>query len=155
MSLLLFFDSCALVKRYVTEPGSGWVGGLTRANSGHTLNISRITSVEITAAITRRQRGGGLSAARANSSFRQFRRHLADRYVLPDVRPSLLTEAMGLARKHGLRGYDAVQLASLFAGRRSLESGGLGLLSLASSDHELNRGAVDEGVAVIDPTTHR
>ena len=62
-----FFDSSALVKRHVDETGSTWVHSLTRAKAGHTLYIARITAVEITSAITRRQRGRYLSAAQAGA----------------------------------------------------------------------------------------
>jgi predicted nucleic acid-binding protein len=58
-----FFDTSALVKRHVHEPDSGWVRSLTRAKAAHTLLLARITAVEVFAAITRRQRGGSLSAA--------------------------------------------------------------------------------------------
>jgi hypothetical protein len=50
-----FFDTGALVKRHVDEAGSPWVRSLVRAKAGHTLYIARITTVEITSAITRRQ----------------------------------------------------------------------------------------------------
>ena len=58
-----FFDTSALVKRHVTEVGSGWVRAQSAAKAGHTLYIAGITAVEMTSAITRRQRGGSLSAA--------------------------------------------------------------------------------------------
>jgi uncharacterized protein len=50
-----FFDTSALVKRHVDEVGSPWVKSLVRAKAGHTLYIARITAVEVTSAITRRQ----------------------------------------------------------------------------------------------------
>src|SRR4051794_16681413 len=71
-----FFDSSALVKRHVDETGSAWVRALTRVKAGHTLYIARITAVEITSAITRRQRGHHLSAAQAGAMLGHFRRHL-------------------------------------------------------------------------------
>jgi uncharacterized protein len=55
--VVYFFDSSALVKRHVDESGGAWVRSLTRVKAGHTLYIARITAVEITSAITRRQRG--------------------------------------------------------------------------------------------------
>src|SRR5450755_1865747 len=75
-----FFDSSALVKRHVDESGSAWVRSLTRVKAGHTLYIARITAVEITSAITRRQRGRHLSAAQAGAMLDHFRRHLTQRY---------------------------------------------------------------------------
>jgi hypothetical protein len=58
-----FFDTSALVKRHVIETGSAWVRSLVRARAAHDLYIARITAVEVTSAITRRQQGGQLSAA--------------------------------------------------------------------------------------------
>ncbi len=82
-----FFDSSALVKRHVTETGNAWVRSLTRVKAAHTLYIASITAVEITSAITRRQRGGHLSAAQGGAVLGHFRRHLTQRYKdgLPDT----------------------------------------------------------------------
>jgi hypothetical protein len=49
----------------VTEIGTAWVKSLVQAKAGHTLYIARITAVEITSAITRRQHGRDLSAGQA------------------------------------------------------------------------------------------
>jgi len=77
-----FFDSSALVKRHVSESGSAWVRSLTRAKAAHTPYIARITAVEITFAITRRQRGGSLSPAQAGAILAHFRRNLTQRYLI-------------------------------------------------------------------------
>jgi hypothetical protein len=42
----------------------------------------------------------------------QFRQDAAQRYRLIDLTPPLVARAMTLAETHGLRGYDAVQLAT-------------------------------------------
>lgn len=52
-----FFDSSALVKRYVQETGSAWVIGLTDKQAQNPIYIAGITVVEITAAMARRVRG--------------------------------------------------------------------------------------------------
>ena len=74
-----FFDTGALVKRHVIETGSRWVKSLVRAKAAHTLYIARITAVEVTSAITRRQRAGSLSAAQAGAILGHVRRHLNQR----------------------------------------------------------------------------
>lgn len=53
-----FFDSSALVKRYVQETGSAWVMATTAPQAGHALYIARITAVEVVSALTRRHRDG-------------------------------------------------------------------------------------------------
>jgi predicted nucleic acid-binding protein len=67
-----FFDTSALVKRHVIEAGSPWVKSLVRAKAAHTLYIARITAIEVTSAITRRQRTGSLSAAQGGAILGHF-----------------------------------------------------------------------------------
>ena len=149
-----FFDTSALIKRHVNEVGSVWVRSLTKAKAGHIIFIARITAVEVFAAITRRQRGGSLSPAQAGAILGHFRRHLAQRYVIVEVTPPLLTDATLLARRHGLRAYDAVQLAATHEADRIYQSAGLGPVTLVSADQELNAAASAEGLAVDDPNSH-
>ena len=59
------FDASGIVKRYLTEIGSGWVQGLTDPAATHEILLTRITRVEIVAAITRRSRGGPVPATAA------------------------------------------------------------------------------------------
>jgi predicted nucleic acid-binding protein len=149
-----FFDTSGLVKRHVNEVGSRWVRSLTQAKAGHTLYIARITAVEMVAAITRRQRGGSLSAPQAGAILGHFRRHLANRYFILEVTPPLLSAAMNLSRTHGLRAYDAVQLAAALELDRGHQTAGFGPVPLISADRDLNAAAAAEGLAVDDPTTH-
>jgi uncharacterized protein len=149
-----FFDTSALVKRHVNEPGSAWVRSLTKAKAAHTLFIARITAVEVFAAITRRQRGGSLSAAQAGAILGHFRRHLTQRYTIVEVTSPLVADAMLLARRHGLRAYDAVQLAATLEANRIYQSAGLGPVMLVSADQELNAASTAEGLTVDDPNTH-
>src|SRR5437016_3494242 len=76
------------------------------------LYVARITGVEITAALTRKERGGRLSAADATSALSLFQHDYANRLRPVEISAALIAEAMKAARKHGLRGYDAVQLAA-------------------------------------------
>ena len=51
---LYFFDSSALVKRYVHERGSVWVRDTTASPRGHLIHISLLTVAEIASALARR-----------------------------------------------------------------------------------------------------
>lgn len=90
-----FFDTSALVKRYVHEIGSTWVEAVTDPANGNAIYILCVTEVEVTSAITRRQRGGTLSATDAATALAQFRQDLADEYNTIAVTPALLTTAVG------------------------------------------------------------
>ena len=60
---LYFFDSSALVKRYVHEQGSMRVRETTASVSGHLIHISILTVAEIASALARRHREGRLSTS--------------------------------------------------------------------------------------------
>ena len=84
-----------------------------------------------------------------------FRRHLIQRYLVLELTPSLLADATRLARAHGLRAYDAVQLAAALEVNRIYQPAGHGPVTLISADRELNSAAAAEGLTVDDPTaTH-
>jgi uncharacterized protein len=62
---------------------------------------------------------------------------------------------MLMARKHGLRAYDAVQLAAMMEVHRFYQTAGFSPVIVLSADLELNAAATAEGLAVDDPNTHR
>src|SRR5437016_5616421 len=107
-----FTDSSALVKRYVREIGSAWMTGLFDPALINEVFVAAITSVEIVSAITRRARGGTITAADAASTCNQFRTDWLTDYQAVEVNDILLQQAMALAELYGLRGYDALQLAA-------------------------------------------
>jgi predicted nucleic acid-binding protein len=149
-----FFDTSALVKRHVKEVGSPWVKSLVRAKARHRLFIARITAVEVTSAITRRQTAGDFSPAQAGAILGHFHRHLRDRYSIIELTPVLFAHAMLTARKHRLRAYDAVQLAVAIEIRQQRHDTGFGPVTLVSADRDLNAAATAEGFAVVDPDLH-
>ena len=149
-----FLDSSALVKRYVTETGTPWVIGLLDPAARKRLYIARITGAEVTAALTRRERGGHLSATDAAAAIALFRRDYANRLRQVEITAALMTIAMTMARAHGLRGYDAVQLAAaLYAnGRRVARK--LAPLVFVTADTSLLAAGATEGLTTEDPNTH-
>jgi uncharacterized protein len=148
-----FLDSSALVKRYVLEDGTAWVRRLTRRTGANRTYLARITPVEVTAAVARRRKGETLTARKSSSILHRFRQHLAGRYTLIDLTPTLFDEAMRLANRHALRAYDAVQLAAALAIRRERQDAGFAPVTLTSADQALNDAATAEGLTVDDPTT--
>jgi uncharacterized protein len=62
-----FVDSSALVKRYINETGSQWILNLCNPASNHDIIIAAIAGVEITAAITRRAKGGSIDPVDATA----------------------------------------------------------------------------------------
>lgn len=149
-----FFDSSAAVKRYTKETGTSWILTLVKPSANNALFLVRITGAEVIAALTRQLRSRRLTAARANKSIRRFEREFTNRYTLVEVDSLLVTEAMNLAKKHGLRGYDAVQLAAAIEVHSRRQRLGLSALVLISADIELNNAALAEGLVVDNPNNH-
>lgn len=101
----------------------------------------------------RRQRGGSISAENAAVVLGDFREDFAQAYRVVDVSAALLARAMNVAETHGLRGYDAVQLAAAL--RVNDECRALELaLTLVSADAELKGASRGEGLTVEDPNSH-
>jgi hypothetical protein len=67
-----FFDTSAVVKRYVAETGTDWVNSLLHPTARNALHVARITGVELVAAITRRSRGGSITPAAAVVALTEF-----------------------------------------------------------------------------------
>ena len=107
--MFLYLDSSALVKCYIDEPHSDEVTHLMDQTLA--IGTSAISRVEIGAALARAARANRLDAAGARGAQEQFAEDWPDLSKVP-VTDTLLTRAERLAWKHGLRAYDAVQLAA-------------------------------------------
>ena len=149
-----FFFFISLVKRYAYETGSDWILALTEPAAGHSLYIARITAVEVVSALTRRQRGGSVSEIDAATTMADFRHDLSHQYRVIEMTPTVITRAMQLAKTHGLRGYDAVQLAAALIVQKMRETLGLSALELVSADGDLNNAAATEDLTLDNPNSH-
>jgi predicted nucleic acid-binding protein len=144
-----FLDTSTVVKRYVQESGTAWVQALAAPMVRHSLFVVRITLAETVAAITRRERGGSITPHDAATAVADFQLDFARQYRVVEVSPGLVAQAATLARRHGLRGYDAVQLAAVLEIHATDAS-----MTLLSADAELNTAALAEGLLVDDPNSH-
>lgn len=149
-----YFDSSALVKRYVAEVGTSWVQALCAPAAGHVLYTVRISGAEIIAALFRRARTGTLSSADAQAAAMQFKADVRGDYQIVEVTEILVDRAMTLAEQHGLRGYDSVQLATALELQALRAVRSLPPLTFVSADDMLNNVAVAEGLAVENPNNH-
>ena len=107
--MIVYVDASALVKRYVTEVGSADVNALT-AGAG-AVATALVTRAEIASAFARAVRVGVIDDVGGRRAQRRFSRDWPDLVRVP-VTETLVARAEALAWAHGLRGYDAVQLAS-------------------------------------------
>jgi hypothetical protein len=154
MSSAYFVDTSALSKRYVAEVGTAWLQAAIHPTAGNSVYIVRVTAVEFIAAITRRERGGTIASTDAAAARVAFRAHLTAEYQVIEITEALANRAMLLAETHGLRGYDAVQLAAALHVSASYGSAGLAPVTLISADMDLNAAATAEGLTLENPTFH-
>lgn len=110
-----YFDTSALIKRYVDELGRREVLGLLRKNN---CVVSAVLPVEVRSALRRRAAEKTLDAKRVPSILKRL---AADRafWTVIEVSSEVLATAETLSGTHPLRALDAIHVASgkLFAHR--------------------------------------
>ena len=125
-----------------------------RPSSNNFLAIATITGAEVVSALTRKLRGAKFSRWQYDNAIRRFEREFSARYFATDVTTPLVEAAMELAKKHGLRGYDAVQLASCLAVSENRRFLGLSQLTFVTADSDLVKAGLAEGLTVENPNNH-
>jgi predicted nucleic acid-binding protein len=115
-----YFDTSALVKRYVDELGRREVLTLLRKNQ---CVVSAVLPLEVRSALRRRVTEKTVDAKRV---FGILKRLAADRayWTIIEVSPEVLATAESLSGAHPLRALDAIHVASakLFADRTALQT---------------------------------
>lgn len=146
-----FLDTSAAAKLYVVERGTDWLTSIADPLARNELIIGRLTVVEIAAALYRRAKAGLLSRAQTASAMASLRRDMELTYQVVEFDQAVSHAALKMAERHGLRGYDCVQLATAVALRDLRNLDDLPQLEFVSSDSELNEAAATEHLRVIDP----
>lgn len=153
-----FFDTSALVKRYITEPGSEWVITQCRENADNNIIISHATLAEAVTAFCRRARTQSLnqriSEPDRDRRIKLFREHAQQQYHFIRVTKAVYAQAGDLCRTHKLRAYDAIQLVcALHASDRFVANGKTAPI-FVSADTDLLNVAVAEGLDIMDPNAY-
>ncbi|GBC95061.1 hypothetical protein HRbin16_00848 [bacterium HR16] len=104
--------------------------------------------------MVRQARAGRLTIQDATAIVEAFKGHFEAQYRVVLTVPAIVRQAMELAERHGLRGYDAIQLASALAVQQELTYYGAEPLVFVSADDELNRAAQAEGLRIENPNQH-
>lgn len=136
--MIVYLDASALVKRYVAEAGSAEVGKLiSQAQAVGTALISR---AEVSAALGKAVRNKLLSRDEASTVLRVFGAQWANLIRL-QLTEMIVAWAGDLAWEHGLRGYDAVHLATALFWQENLGEA----ITLATFDRQLWQAGQDAG----------
>ena len=114
--MISYLDASALVKRYVVERGSRETIALTGASEMTATSI--VSRAEVGSAFAKAVRVGLVKDEVARTAQRRLASDWPD-FARVSVTEALVLRAEGLAWEHGLRGYDAVQLASALTWQES------------------------------------
>jgi len=149
-----FFDSSAIVKRYITETGSTWVKTVVKNQPKKNLYFSFVTGAEATAAFAKRHRNGDISTVDYNTVRKVFQHHFQRRYTLLRVTKDVIQRAMDLTHAHSLRGFDAIQLATALILEDDLKRSGLPGITFVCADKNLCNAAKAEGLTTENPNDY-
>jgi predicted nucleic acid-binding protein len=137
--VILYLDTSALAKQYVDEPGSAMVD--TWLDTSQIVGTSLITAAEATAALAEVHRMGLLDEYLAREAVKRFREQWSS-YVRLPLTEAIVWRAAEFAWDYGLRGYDAVHLATA-----RLWQEGLGEpVTVATFDQKMREAAVAAGL---------
>jgi predicted nucleic acid-binding protein len=139
--VIAYLDASALVKRYIVERGSRETIALIA--DSEMAATSMVSRAEVVAALAKAVRTGLIKDVVARNARQKFAGDW------PDIVRVLVTEALaeradGLAWEHGLRGYDAVQLASALTWQESVGDE----IVLATFDQQLWEASMRTGLKV-------
>ncbi|MDM8535473.1 type II toxin-antitoxin system VapC family toxin [Desulfobacterales bacterium HSG17] len=149
-----YFDTSALVKRYVEETGSQWVNALLISLRTLTIFTSQLTVVETTCAFSRRMREGTLSSKDYEKLMTAFGYDTTYRYIVADVMHITIETACELSGRHPLRAYDAVHLATAILINREMIRNSRQSLTFICADNRLLNIAQAENLHTENPNDH-
>ena len=127
---------------------------LTALESGHDSYTVRIAGPELIAALFRKVLMQEITQADAERAAANFKADFRAQYQVIEITTGLADQAMRLAEKHGLRGYDAVHLAAAVKLQTVRVEMELPPMIFVSADDELNAAAQEEGLSIDNPNTH-
>lgn len=149
-----YFDSSALVKRYVNEVGSGWVRRALAHPTQESLYTALLTHAEVLSALQRKVRERQLTQDRATVLAQRVTAHCAWRYHLLAISPAVVVHAGVLVQRYPLRAYDAIHLACALLVQRQAQQHGVPLPRFVSADATLLTAAAAEEFVVDNPLLH-
>jgi uncharacterized protein len=138
--MVLYLDTSALVKRYVREDRSDEI--LSRWRSAAQVVTSSVAYAEILAALYRKRREGQVGDVLIQDILDSFHRDW-ECFIRVEVNNQLSAAVERVIRRHPLRGFDGIHLASALVVRERLPEDFL----FACFDDRLLAAARSEGLA--------
>ncbi len=138
--MIAYFDTAGLVKLVIAEPGSDRARALW--DEADVVVASLLVYVEARAALARAQREGRADAETGFAARSALDTVVSSVGLVPPSR-GVVWAAGGIAERHGLRGYDAIHLASALAVGPDV--------TFVTADLRLGAAARNEGLALAVP----
>ena len=145
-----YFDSSALVKRYLSEIGSFWIQQRCY-DANRIIVTTEISRVEVAAAFAAKLRGQFITQAEYQQVRTQLNQDCQQQYFLTPVNIQRIDEAVELTARQKLRGYDAVHIACALHYNHILLQNNLSPLIFVTADTEQLQAAQAEGLVTENP----
>ena len=153
--MIYYFDSSAAVKRYAVEKGSNWIKNIVEPAAGNIVHLSQIGVVEIAAALSKKVRTQELTKEDYEAALQLFLTDVQnEEYIIASVNDQVIQLAVDLTKRHPLRGYDAVHLATAISLNTALLEAELPTIIFVTGDRILHEAARSEGLVVENPDEH-
>jgi predicted nucleic acid-binding protein len=140
---MIYFDTSALVKRYLKENGSETVGSIVRQKK--VIATSKLAYPEMLSALMRKHRAGDIQRRPLDLVIGQFEIDW-EKLVIVEFHDELLEIIKSLIEKYPLRGADAVHLSSAMWLQKSTKE----TLTFVTSDIALLNTAQAEDLEIIN-----
>lgn len=141
---MIYFDSSALVKRYIREEGTEFVENLCEKE--RLIATSKLTYPEILSALARKLRAKEIRDSEYEYAFQKFSNDWAGITVL-EFHDEIFEKLKGLIEVHSLKAADAVHLASALWLKESMKE----QVVFVASDLALLKAASREKLDHVDP----
>lgn len=143
--MILYLDASALIPLIISEPSSGVAAELWE--SADALVSSELAGVEAAAALAMAARMERIQQAQLGPALERLDLLMGDITLIGAATP-VLKRAASLAVVDGLRGYDAVHLASALTVNGPATA-------IAAGDRDLLSACSNQGLVIIDINQHR
>lgn len=143
---MIYFDSSALVKRYVEEDGSDTVESILSDNEDVDIITSKLTYAEMHSAFKRKEREGNISEKQLNEGVNNFEEDWKQ-LLNVEIHDELLPVIKKVIHKYTLRGADAIHLSSALWFNKLVRTD----VTFVASDKNLLKVAISEGLQAINP----
>jgi predicted nucleic acid-binding protein len=141
---MIYFDSSALVKRYLKEKGTDVVQSLTIRDEF--IATSKLAYPELLSAFMRKRRAGELGEEPLESVLNRLESDWPELFII-EIHDELLPFVRSLVRKYPLKGADSIHLASALWLERMTKAE----VTFVASDIDLLDAATNENLKILNP----